>query len=156
MPRIALELALAGAPARRLVFDKPEVIIGRANTADVVLDGDQISRSHCRLSFKEGRWRLADMGSANGVYLDRGGRGAPFLARNDVVVSGDHMYLGRYRLRVDLEGAESSPDPTLPEPSLLEDTSIYQTETQDRTKLVRPNEMRAEVDGWLQRPEDKS
>lgn len=160
VPRITLELSSAGEPARRLVFDKTEVVVGRSGSSDVVLDEDQISRFHCRLTFKDGRWRLSDTGSANGVFLDRGGRGAPFLARHDVVVSGDHLYLGHYRLRVELEEPDHVPVVDLPLPPALDDggdrTAVLPTLTQGPTVLVKPLQMRAALETWLQRPEAES
>ncbi|MEW5851695.1 MAG: FHA domain-containing protein [Myxococcota bacterium] len=98
--------------------NKEEILVGRSSQADVHLEDEQISRQHCKLLHTSGRWRLADCNSANGVYLDRGGRGAPFLARNDPVVSGDRLYIGRFTLSLlmdaaaDAEAAESTPPPT--------------------------------------------
>ena len=44
--------------------------IGADATNQVVLDDRFVSRFHCRLSATSGRWRIEDLGSTNGTYLD--------------------------------------------------------------------------------------
>lgn len=100
MPQVFIQVAQNGTRSRRYQINKAEILMGRSPQADVVLDGEQVSRSHARLCFANGRWRLNDCNSANGVYLDRGGRGAPFLARGDVVVNGDQLYIGQYQISI--------------------------------------------------------
>ena len=107
MPQMMVEVAVSGETPRQMVLDKTDIVIGRSAEADIFLDGTQVSRVHCKLTYQSGKWRLVDCNSSNGVYLDRGGRGAPFLARSDIVVSGDALYIGRYKVMVRLpsEGA---------------------------------------------------
>ena len=100
MPQMFIQVAQNGTRSRRYQINKSEILMGRSPQSDVVLEGEQVSRSHARLSYANGRWRLTDCNSANGVYLDRGGRGAPFLARGDVVVNGDQLYIGHYQISI--------------------------------------------------------
>lgn len=100
MPRVFIQVAHNGTRSRRYQIDKAEILMGRSPQADVILDGEQVSRTHASLSYANGRWRLNDCNSANGVYLDRGGRGTPFLARGDVVVNGDQLYIGQYQISI--------------------------------------------------------
>lgn len=149
MPRVAIEVGLAGAAPRRLVFDKTDVVVGRSPQADVVLDSDQVSRQHCRLAFADGHWRLSDTNSANGVYLDRGGRGAPFLARHDLVVTGDHLYVGRYRLKLVLEDGSGEAAASAGSPRADQDDEAIMYEAQESTRSVRRLDLRREVGAWL-------
>jgi|GEM_PF-2085331 len=45
------------------------VTIGRAATNTLVLEGDAVSREHCRVAFEDGAWTLADTGSRAGVLV---------------------------------------------------------------------------------------
>lgn len=111
MSGVLVQVSAPGQPSRRYMVRKPEILLGRSGSADIRLDGDQVSRRHCKLVCLGGRWRLADCNSANGVYLDRGGRGAPCLARNDALNTGDQLYIGHYRLTVVVD----LPDAVFPE-----------------------------------------
>src|SRR5689334_22393525 len=44
--------------------------IGADATNQVVLDDRYVSRFHCRLHPRAGRWLLQDLGSTNGTFLD--------------------------------------------------------------------------------------
>lgn len=46
------------------------VRIGQGPQNDVVIDDDTISTSHARLEYAEGSWRLSDLGSRNGTFVD--------------------------------------------------------------------------------------
>jgi Na+-transporting methylmalonyl-CoA/oxaloacetate decarboxylase gamma subunit len=48
----------------------PVVRIGRAAGNDVVIDEDSISATHARLEFDEGAWRITDLESTNGTYVE--------------------------------------------------------------------------------------
>ncbi len=70
------------------------VTIGRAPDNDIVLRGPNISRLHCRLEFLPGgAWRLEDLRSTNGTYLN----GAPVsqmaLEHDDRILIGQMMIM---------------------------------------------------------------
>ena len=46
--------------------------IGRAADAGLRLDHPSVSREHAELGFREGAWRLRDLGSKNGSFVDGG------------------------------------------------------------------------------------
>jgi cytochrome P450/NADPH-cytochrome P450 reductase len=48
----------------------PTYRVGRDPECDVVIADARVSRRHIELSFKEGRWVLADSGSANGTFSE--------------------------------------------------------------------------------------
>jgi pSer/pThr/pTyr-binding forkhead associated (FHA) protein len=48
----------------------PVVTIGRGSQNDVVLADDSVSTVHARLEYADGAWRLTDLDSTNGTYVD--------------------------------------------------------------------------------------
>jgi hypothetical protein len=58
----------AAAPC--LLRTQDRVRIGRGRDCDFRLEHPSISRRHAELSLENGQWRLADLGSKNGCFLD--------------------------------------------------------------------------------------
>jgi hypothetical protein len=54
----------------------PVLTVGQGSQNDVVLADDSVSTTHARLEYEAGGWRLTDLASTNGTYLD-GTRLAP-------------------------------------------------------------------------------
>lgn len=48
----------------------PVAGIGRGPQNDIVIDDDSVSASHARLEFDQGAWRLTDLGSTNGTFVE--------------------------------------------------------------------------------------
>jgi predicted component of type VI protein secretion system len=48
----------------------PEVLLGRHSEADVRLAAPEISRRHCRIFFTDGVWKVMDLSSLNGLYVN--------------------------------------------------------------------------------------
>lgn len=65
-----------------------QLVIGRSTACDVVIEGDHVSRIHCKLTLAEGVLLVEDLGSANGTYLDGrrlvAGRPARVHGRSDL------------------------------------------------------------------------
>jgi transcriptional regulator with PAS, ATPase and Fis domain len=51
-------------------LSKKRVVIGRDETADVLLPVKAVSRKHAEIVWERGRWILRDLGSTNGVIVD--------------------------------------------------------------------------------------
>lgn len=68
--------------------------IGRADDNTLPLDDPFASAHHALLVWREGQWRVEDLGSHNGTYLN-GER----LALSRVLVSGDEIRVGETALR---------------------------------------------------------
>jgi eukaryotic-like serine/threonine-protein kinase len=62
----------AGGPAVPLLIGPEDVVIGRADGCEVVLDTPTVSRRHCRLTTRDGVVFAADLGSRSGTTV--GGR----------------------------------------------------------------------------------
>jgi predicted component of type VI protein secretion system len=139
VPQLIVVLEAPGVAARRYTFDQQEVRVGRAPNSDIVLEGAEVSRLHCKLVRREGRWRLSDCNSANGVHLDRGGRGIPFWARHDPVLDGDVFHIGPYRLAIGIESPAGRTG--LPTPRVLDlapHVPPLPQDPTDTTVLVQP------------------
>jgi ABC-type multidrug transport system ATPase subunit/pSer/pThr/pTyr-binding forkhead associated (FHA) protein len=77
---------------------KQELIIGRAEENDIVLDGLQISNRHARLVQSNSGIAIEDFNSTNGVYIN----GTRVSRQN--IFPGDHVQIGSFLLQIDNAG----------------------------------------------------
>jgi pSer/pThr/pTyr-binding forkhead associated (FHA) protein len=54
----------------RIEVHRPDVTVGRHSEAEVRLGLPDISRRHCRLVFENQHWRVIDLNSLNGVFVN--------------------------------------------------------------------------------------
>lgn len=95
---IKLRLSLMGRPVRNYTFDKSTIVVGRDPGADVYVDNPGVSRDHFRLEkTDEGEYRVVDLGSANGTFVNDQMVNAALVHNNDVV------RFGKYTLWVGYE-----------------------------------------------------
>ena len=79
---------------RRLTLERDLYAIGRSADTDVQIERDSVSRRHAQILRSERGWRIEDLGSTNGVYVndqrldERSGR-AHTLRDGDIVKIGD-------------------------------------------------------------------
>jgi len=85
-----------------LELPRPDVVVGRHSEADVRLTHPDVSRRHCRLAFVDGRWRVQDLNSLNGVYLNNE------RIVDATIYEGDRLRLGGQVLIVDMVNAGSA------------------------------------------------
>jgi hypothetical protein len=73
-------------------LDKDEISVGRDITNDIVLNDAEVSRRHARLILEQGRYKIEDLNSTNGTYID-GQRliGPHLLAIGEIIMFGDNM-----------------------------------------------------------------
>ncbi len=71
----------------------PVVGVGRGADQQVFLDDITVSRRHAELRLTDQGWRIADLGSLNGTYVNR----QPVTEA--VLASGDEVQIGKYRFR---------------------------------------------------------
>lgn len=108
-PRLALSWTTPrGAAAHRL--EQP-VVIGRAETCDVVLADRTVSRRHARISPADDGWWLEDLGSRSGTWLN--GRALDARGR---LTAGDRIGAGQSVLRVVAAGGVTTPTDGSPPP----------------------------------------
>jgi hypothetical protein len=73
------------------------VVIGRAQDADVRIDDDCISRSHCEITSINGTLWVRDLGSTNGVFVNG------FRETQSHLMPSDRLALGETGFRVEYE-----------------------------------------------------
>ncbi|MDX2154815.1 MAG: cyclic nucleotide-binding domain-containing protein [Bryobacteraceae bacterium] len=73
-----------------LPLKHPETVFGRANECDYLFTAQEgVSRRHCRIFSREGKFIIQDLGSANGTYVN----GEPVTERE--LSDGDTLLLGQ-------------------------------------------------------------
>src|SRR6267142_1765162 len=82
-----------GGEQRRMVFNKPEVTIGRVQGNDIVLPKGNVSKRHARIVLKDGKFIIVDLKSTSPL----------------VVKDSDKIYIGDFIVGVD-EAASADSD----------------------------------------------
>lgn len=80
-------------------FTVPELVIGRDQTCDLILDEKTVSTEHARLTYHHGNWWVEDLHSTNGTLLN-----LELLTTSAVLTSGDELQLGQVMLRIEISG----------------------------------------------------
>jgi adenylate cyclase len=81
--------------------------IGRSSACQVVLDDHEASRNHAEIRLVGGRYRLSDLGSVNGTWVN----GRRLTAPKDLD-NGDQIRIGRVTLRFDAAPSAAQFDQT--------------------------------------------
>jgi hypothetical protein len=66
--------------------------IGRSPDCGVFLDDVTVSRRHATLLNRDGKWRIEDLGSLNGTFVNRR------RVESATLEDGDEIQIGKYRL----------------------------------------------------------
>lgn len=129
-PVIRLTLSLKGQHVQSYVFDKTEVTIGRDPYNDVYVDNPGVSRQHFKFDRGDtGEWRVTDLGSANGTYLnDR-------PVKVGTLRDGDVVQFGKYSVTVNVDELIGGDDSTVRRHSAAEGA----------TMMLSPSEVRQMV-----------
>ena len=93
-------VAEKGGGQRRLEFDEDVITIGRVQGNQIVLPRGNVSKQHARLEYRGGEFRLTDLNSTNGTYIN--GRR---IAETALVVPGDKVYIGEFIVGFETSGA---------------------------------------------------
>jgi hypothetical protein len=113
-----------GRPVRNYTFEKPLIAVGRDPGADVYVDNPGVSRDHFRLEKTEtGEYRIVDLGSANGTFVN------DQMVNTTVVHNNDVVRFGKYTLWVGYEQdrrakTRSGSDPEAIEPEAERHTVV--------------------------------
>ena len=70
---------------------KTSVVVGRGDACDLVVPHNSVSRTHCKIEFREGIFYITDLGSSNGTFID-GERLAP--NKRSIIKSSSILVLG--------------------------------------------------------------
>lgn len=85
------------APPQQFQFAKEEIIIGRLQSNDVVLPKGNISKSHAKLFYRNGKVQIADLQSTNKTWIN--GQAIP-ASQPHVVGAQDRVFIGDFMLEV--------------------------------------------------------
>ncbi len=80
------------------------VILGRGPNVDLAFDDSSMSRQHAALEFVDQQFRVRDLGSTNGTFLN----GKPVQVGE--LQHGDRLEIGSLELQLIIEDAEETPD----------------------------------------------
>jgi pSer/pThr/pTyr-binding forkhead associated (FHA) protein len=72
-------------------LDKKRIVIGRAEDADVCLDNPLVSRRHALVSFENGGWRVEDLATSNGLWVNGKRVMTSDLQIGDTIEIGSHV-----------------------------------------------------------------
>lgn len=123
--RALATLAVRSGPGfgTELAVRQPVVSIGKGARSDVVIDDDSVSSEHAMLEYDRDGWRITDLGSANGTYVE-GERLAPDvptpLSYGSTVRFGGVQTHFRPVVGADPDTARDAYRPTPPPPRLME------------------------------------
>jgi len=77
----------------RFLIDSEKTAIGREPKSEIFLDDITVSRSHCQIvRSAAGEFRIVDLGSLNGSYLNA------HPVQDSVLAVGDEIQIGKFRL----------------------------------------------------------
>ena len=91
----------SGAPAKISLTDT-ELTFGRGDNHDVVLKIEGVSRNHARIYPGDGAWGLEDLGSTNGVYVNKSKIDRVWLTPGDIIT------VGKVHFKFTLDSAKAS------------------------------------------------
>ncbi|HYT91478.1 MAG TPA: FHA domain-containing protein [Gemmataceae bacterium] len=93
-------------------LNRPDMLVGRHSEVDVRLAMPDVSRRHCRFHFTSGAWRVIDLNSLNGVYVN------DVRLEEAVLTHGDRVRIASLTFLVDL-GGENPGQTVTGRPSVL-------------------------------------
>ena len=84
-----------GKPPRVILLVKELIVIGRGQDCDLVLEDDNASRRHCQVRKWAGFYKLEDLQSKNGTFVNGMKVTVADLAEGDLISIGDQTLLFR-------------------------------------------------------------
>ena len=76
----------------RYALDSESISIGREKDADIFLDDVTVSRQHAIIERNKSIYRVSDVGSLNGTYLNAK------IVHSEELTDGDVLQIGRFKL----------------------------------------------------------
>jgi pSer/pThr/pTyr-binding forkhead associated (FHA) protein len=120
MGKAQYRLVVRQGPVAGQVFElnQNEISIGRDIANDFVINDAEVSRKHARLTLEGDRYKIEDLNSTNGTYID-GQRliGPHLMAIGEIIMFGDNV-------GVVFDGKPATPDVTILSPVDLGTTPV--------------------------------
>lgn len=114
-----------------LALDKPIMVMGRHEGADVVIDGSEISRAHAVIYEQDGYRVIRDLSSRTGTYVNEQ------LVRSERLRDGDFIRVGATTFRLVLPEGEADSDLALGD-STEADSGELETQVHDHVFVSEP------------------
>src|ERR1700720_4704417 len=76
----------------RFLLDQPVTSVGRHPGSDIFLDDVTVSRRHAEFRREDDEFKVVDVGSLNGTYVNRE------AVESAVLLNGDEVQIGKFRL----------------------------------------------------------
>ena len=70
------------------MLDADSLVLGRGDKATLLLDSEEVSRAHAKLTRNDGEYTVEDLGSRNGILLNG------LRVHSAVLRDGDELQLG--------------------------------------------------------------
>jgi predicted component of type VI protein secretion system len=81
-------------PGKSFLLNKPDMIIGRDLTVDIVINDVEVSRKHAHVIAQQGGYLIEDLGSTNGTVINGQRLTSPYLLHpGEQIVLGEHVTL---------------------------------------------------------------
>jgi FHA domain len=100
------------AEARRVAIAETALTIGRARPSNLLLQGPEVSRVHCRVEAQGDQLTVTDLNSTNGTFL-----GNQRIVGTAVLEPGAMLRIGAYRLAYERQGDTSTAPPDAAKPA---------------------------------------
>lgn len=79
-------------------FTKNEVLIGRGEDCDYIVNEEVVSAHHARLIFRSSQWWIEDLRSTNGTYINDERLDTP-----TVIIKGDELRIGHQIITIEVQ-----------------------------------------------------
>ncbi len=114
-----VRLLLKGEPVQDVPFDRPSLRIGRMKENEVVINNLSVSRFHATLTREADGFRLKDLGSENGCWVN--GR----RVTESRVGPGDRIQIGKHQLEIVLDEEVAAPAAARPRSDAWDAAATY-------------------------------
>ena len=123
------------------------LVLGRASSNEIPIADERSSRRHAEIFFEHGQWKVRDLGSRNGTFVD-----GKKLEEPKSLAAGNQITVGSCRLTFATSLDEVIPPLELDEP-LAQSNSMTQTEIpsithrQSKSSILDPDSMKLDSKG---------
>lgn len=84
---------------KSFIIDKPNTLIGRHESCDIIINDPLVSKEHCKISTDElNKFYIEDLGSSNSTFLN-----GKELKKKTHIIYGDRIIIGDTIMRFYLE-----------------------------------------------------
>ena len=132
MPRETLGELVPVGGGDPVPLTSPTMTIGRRESCDICLKFQNVSGTHCELTYQDGYWMIRDLGSTNGVKVNGERTTRKALRPGDEVSVATHRYSIEYVLPM---GAKL-------DAALAEEEDVFSQSLMEKAGLEKPKDHR--------------